>query len=410
MNTEMDTHNNTATNPSAEPWQEEDEISLLDLATTLGEEKKLILGLPAAAAIISIVVSLLIPNVYTAKTTLLPPSGNSGGGAAAALAALGSLGGLAGGLGGIKTPDEQYVAMLKSRSVRDILIEQYDLKTRYEAKTMEDVYMDLDKQIQISSEKKSGVLTVTVDDEDPKFASDLANAHATALKSVLDRVAVTDAQLRRKFFEEQFAKAKDDLSKAEVALKEVQKTSGLIELKEQAKASIEALAALRAQIAQREVQLTAMRSFATAQNPDYVRIAGELSGLRVQLKKLEQGGGKEDGYLATKDLPETGLTYVRALREVKYFEAIFEIMAKQFELAKIEESKEGTGLQQLDKATPPERKSKPKRSIIVVGSTMAAGFLGVLIALMRGAMRKANQNPENRSKLAQLKKAWGLSK
>lgn len=400
---------NTPPNTSAEnPWMEEDEISLLDLATTLGEEKKLIFGLPAIAAVVSIVASLLIPNVYTAKTTLLPPSGNGGGGAAAALAALGSLGGLAGGLGGIKTPDEQYVAMLKSRSVRDILVEQYDLKNRYEAKTIDDVYMGLDKAVQISSDKKSGMLTVAVDDEDPKFASELANAHATALKEVLDRVAVTEAQLRRKFFEEQFAKAKEDLSKAEVALKEVQKTSGLIELKEQAKASIEASAAIRAQIAQREVQLTAMRSFATAQNPDYVRIAGELSGLRIQLKKLEQGGGKDDDYLATKDLPETGLTYVRALREVKYFEAIFEIMAKQFELAKIEESKEGTGLQQLDKATPPERKSKPKRAIIVVVSTLAAGFLAVLIALLRGAMRKANQDPENRSKFAQLKKAWGL--
>ncbi|GLR27027.1 GumC family protein [Limnobacter litoralis] len=401
---------NQQTNAPAEQldWVEEDEISLIDLATTLGEQKKLVFGLPALAAVVSIIVSLLLPPIFTAETSLLPPSGNSGGGgAAAALASLGALGGLAGGLG-IKTPDEQYVAMLQSHSVMDQLIERFNLLKHYDVKYRKDVYEKLKKIAVISSDKKSGIISISVDDKDPKFAAELANGYVDALSKLLDRVAVTDAQQRRQFFETQFEKAKEKLSDSEVNLKKVQETTGLIQIDGQAKATIEAVANVRAEIAKREVQLTAMRTFATAENPDYKRIQGELAGLKVQLAKLEKGNGDDGGIVSTKNLPETGLEYVRALRDVKYNEAIYEIMAKQFELAKIDEAKEGATLQQLDKAVPPEKKSKPKRALIVILSTLAAGFLAVLISLLRGAMQKAEADPETLEKLQNLKQAWRL--
>lgn len=401
---------NQQTNAPAEQldWVEEDEISLIDLATTLGEQKKLVFGLPALAAVVSIIVSLLLPPIFTAETSLLPPSGNSGGGgAAAALASLGALGGLAGGFG-IKTPDEQYVAMLQSHSVMDQLIDRFNLLKHYDVKYKKDVYETLKGVAKISSDKKSGIINISVDDKDPKFAAELANGYVDALSKLLDRVAVTDAQQRRQFFETQFEKAKEKLSDSEVNLKKVQETTGLIQIDGQAKATIEAVANVRAEIAKREVQLTAMRTFATAENPDYKRIQGELAGLKVQLAKLEKGNGDDGGIVSTKNLPETGLEYVRALRDVKYNEAIYEIMAKQFELAKIDEAKEGATLQQLDKAVPPEKKSKPKRALIVILSTLAAGFLAVLIALLRGAMQKAEADPETRDKLQNLKQAWSL--
>lgn len=397
-------------NPAGAPvYDDEDEISLLDLATTLGEEKKLIFGLPFLAGIVAIVVSLLLTPIFTAKTTLLPPQGG-GGGAAAALAQLGGLASLAGISGGGTTADS-IVSMLKSRSAKDEIIDRFQLTERYEAEMRQDVYTKLDAVVRVSSDKKSGLITIEVDDEDPAFAASMANAYYEVLRGLMTRVAVTEAQQRRVFFEQQFAKAKEDLGNAEVALKETQERTGLVELQGQAQATISAVASLRAEIAQREVQLSAMRTFATAENSDYRRVLAELGGLRNELKKLDKGGSGGDlGLVSAGNLPEQGLKYVRAFREVKYQEAIFEIMAKQYELAKIDEAKDGGDVQQLDAAIPPERKSKPKRAIIVVASVLGAGFLAVLIALLRGALRNSGSNPETQSKLQALKRAWGFKK
>ena len=392
--------------PQAE--YEEDEISLLDLATTLGEEKKLVFGLPIVAGIVAIVVSLLLTPIYTARTTLLPPQSSGAGGAAAALAQLGGLAGLAGVSTGGTTGDT-IVTMLKSRSAKDEIIERFNLGQHYQAQMRQDVYAKLDALVRVSSDKKSGLITVEVDDEDPAFAAEMANAYYEVLRGLMTRVAVTEAQQRRVFFEGQFAKAKEDLGNAEVALKETQERTGLVELKSQAEATIGAVASLRAEIAQREVQLSAMRTFATAENADYRRVLAEISGLRNELKKLDKGGtGGDLGLVSAGNLPEQGLEYVRAFREVKYQEAIFEIMAKQFELAKIDEAKDGGNVQQLDVAVAPERKSKPKRAIIVVAVVLAAGFLAVLLAFLRGALRNSKNNPETQGKLVALRKAWGF--
>lgn len=388
---------------------EEDEISLLDLATTLGEEKKLIFGLPAVAGAVALVVSLLLTPMFTAKTTLLPPQ--NGGGSGAAAAALAQLGGLAG-LAGISTGGttaDTITSMLKSRSAKDEIIDRFKLMARYDTEVRQDVYVKLDALVRVNSEKKSGLITIEVDDEDPAFAADMANGYYEVLRGLMKRVAVTEAQQRRAFFEAQFVKAKQDLSNAEVALKETQERTGLVELKSQAEATIGAVAQLRAEIAQREVQLNAMRTFATAENADYRRVAAELSGLRNELKKLDKGGsGGEAGLVSAGSLPTQGLEYVRAFREVKYQEAIFEIMAKQFELAKIDEAKEGGDVQQLDAAVAPERKSKPKRALIVLLAVLGAGFLAVLLALMRGAIRNAKASPDTQDKLSALRKAWSF--
>lgn len=386
----------------------DDEISLVELATTLGEEKKLIFGLPFVVGIVAIVVSLFLTPIFTAKTTLLPPQNSGGGGAAAALASLGGLAGLAGISTGGTTADT-VIAMLQSRSAKDQIIDQFNLVEYYEAELRSDVYRTLDEVVRVSSDKKSNLITIEVDDKDPELAAKMANAYYAVLKDLMTRVAVTEAQQRRQFFEDQFAKSKEELSAAEVKLKETQERTGLVELKSQAEATIEAVARLRAEIAQREVQLSAMRTFATPENSDYRRVVAELNGLRAELKKLDKGGtGGELGLVSAGNLPEQGLEYVRALREVKYQEAVFEIMAKQFELAKVDEAKDGGNVQQLDMATVPERKSKPKRALIVVLSVLAAGFLAVLIALMKGAMRKAGSDEESATRLQALKKAWRL--
>lgn len=407
MNQPFDSNPHTSQNLA----YEEDEISLVELATTLGEEKKLIFGLPFVAGIVAIVVSLLLTPIFTAKTTLLPPQSSGGGGAAAAaLASLGGLAGLAGISAGGTTADT-VVAMLKSRSAKDQIIDQFNLVEYYEADLREDVYKTLDTVVRVSTDKKSNLITIEVDDKDPELAAKMANAYYTVLKGLMTRVAVTEAQQRRQFFEDQFLKSKEELSNAEVKLKETQERTGLVELKSQAEATIEAVARLRGEIAQREVQLSAMRTFATPENADYRRVVAELNGLRAELKKLDKGGeGGELGLVSAGNLPEQGLEYVRALREVKYQEAVFEIMAKQFELAKVDEAKDGGNVQQLDAATVPERKSKPKRAIIVVATVLAAGFLAVLLAFVRSAIRNAANNSESKQGLLALKRAWSFKK
>lgn len=390
--------------------QEEDEISLIELATILGEEKKILFGLPIAAGIVAVVVSLLMTPIYTATTTLLPPQ-SSQGGAAALLGQLGGLGGLAGlEIGGGAGSPEMYVTMLQSRSAKDKMIERFSLMERYEAEFRADVYKKLDSVVEITTDKKSGLITVAVDDQEPAFAADMANAYYEVLKELLTRVAVTEAQQKRVFFEEQFAKAKDELADAEVALKEVQERTGLIQLEGQATATFEAIAQLRAEVTRREAQLAALRSFATPSNPEYKRVSSELASLRAQLaeteKTTEETNNEDLTAFSTGKLPAQGLEFVRAFRNVKYNEAIFEIMAKQFELAKVEEARDTSNVQQLDLATAPEKKNKPKRVLIVVTSVFATAFLAVIIALLRGMIRRHVEDPNPHMKLRALRSAW----
>lgn len=391
--------------------RENDEISLIELATILGEEKKILFGLPIAAGIVAVVVSLLMTPIYTATTTLLPPQ-NGGSGAAALLGQLGGLGGLAGlDIGGGAGSPEMYVTMLQSRSAKDKIIERFNLMERYEAEFKADIYKRLDNVVEITTDKKSGLISVAVDDEEPAFAADMANAYYEVLKELLTRVAVTEAQQKRVFFEEQFAKAKDELADAEVKLKEVQERTGLIQLEGQATATFEAIAQLRAEVTRREAQLAALRSFATTSNPEYRRVSSELASLRAQLAETEKSTGvdsKDLNAFSTGKLPEQGLEFVRAFRDVKYSEAIFEIMAKQFELAKIEESKDTSNIQQLDIAVPSERKSKPQRALIVALFTVAGIMVAIGILIIKTLWKKNISTKSNKLAKERFINAWRI--
>lgn len=379
--------------------QEDDEISLIELATILGEEKKILFGLPIAAGIVAVVVSLLMTPIYTATTTLLPPQ-SSQGGAAALLGQLGGLGGLAGlDIGGGAGSPEMYVTMLQSRSAKDKIIDRFNLMERWDAKFKADIYKQLDGVVAITTDKKSGLITVAVDDEEPQFAADMANAYYEVLKELLTRIAITEAQQKRVFFEEQFAKAKNELADAEVKLKEVQERTGLIQLEGQATATFEAIAQLRAEVTRREAQMAALRSFATPSNPEYRRVSSELASLRAQLAETEKSTGANTEDLtafSTGKLPEQGLEFIRAFREVKYNEAIFEIMAKQFELAKIEEAKDTSNLQQLDYGTKPEYRSAPNRMLILFTSVLTATLLALIIVFIKVFVYKRTKKSQQR--------------
>ena len=363
--------------------ESDDEISLLDIAIVLAKHKKLVLGLPLLAAIITAGITLLMPNWYTATTKLLPPQQSQSN----AVAILGQLGALSGGAStalGLKNPSDIFVAMLKSRTVADAIIDRFKLKELYEEKYSQDTRKALAKNVDIAA-ARDGVITIEVDDKSPKRAADMANAYVEELEKLTRRLAVGEAGQRRLFFEQQLKQAKDDLTQAETQLTKFQVEKKVLNPQGQASLAISAAAGLQAQIAAKEVQLAALRSFATAENPDLLRAQEELGGLRSQLAKVGRGGSGDSGdvLLSIGKAPQEGVEYLRKFREVKYYETLFELLAKQFEIAKIDEAKEATLIQVLDIAVAPERKSAPKRGAYVLAVFCVAAFLMAVVIVGR---------------------------
>ena len=398
--------------PTADEYEDDGpEVGLLDLLTWIGESKRLVAAVTLVATLAATTIAFSLPKVYTARTALLPPGSQQQGAGAAAMAALGSLGGLAG-LSGLaaKSPDELYISLLKTDSIGRALDERFDLQARYEVENFEALRRTLPNYVRVTAEKKSGVINLEVDDEDPQFAADLANAHVEELTHILDRLAVSEAQQRRVFFDKQLHETKEQLIKAEQDLRRVQEKSGLIVLDKQAEALIIGAAQIRALIAEREVQLKVMRTSATEQNPMVIRLNSELRALRSELARMESTEGGSPGSavdLPVGRIPEAAIDYVRAAREVKIQEAILETMIRQLEAAKLDEAKEGATLQQIDKAVPPDYKSKPSRALIMLAGLLL-GLLGSsLWVVWRGYSRLVReQDPNAEAAWQAMARAW----
>ena len=401
------------TEPAAAPATDANaaSVGLADLLTWIGEGKRLIAVVTVVAALASLVSALRAPFIFTARTTLLAPNSQQGGGSAA-LAALGSLGGLAGGLAS-RSPDELYVALLKGDSVQRALIDRFNLKEHYKVETYETLRKVLPSYLRVAADKKSGLITVEVDDESPKFAADLANAHADEITKVLGRLAVSEAQLRRAFFENQLKETKENLVRAEQALQATQEKSGMIVLDKQAEALIGGAAQLRAQITEREVQLKVLRTSATDQNPDVMRLGSELRALRTELARMEssQGAGSTTSAveMPVGQIPSASIDYVRARRELKLQETLLEGMVRQYWIAKLDEAKEGPALQQVDVALPPDRKSKPSRALIVIVATVLALLASTAFVVLRRYKAFVREyDPTSATAWARLSEAWRL--
>lgn len=372
----------------------DDDISLLDLLHTVVDNLRLLVLGPLAVGLLALGISFLVTPTFTATTKFLPPQQQQSA-AAAMLQSLGALGGLAGAATGLKNPNDQYVAFLQSRSLQDTLIKRFNLMERYEADFLEEARKKLSKNTTISS-GKDGLITVSVDDHDPAFAAELANAHVQELTGLLGRLAVTEAQQRRVFFEKQLAESKDKLTQAEQALQ----ASGVnvSALKANPEAAVTGLANLQASITAQEVKVATMRSYLTEAAPDFQQALAQLSALRAQLRKAESSQ------------PRSGNTdeadYVAKFRDFKYHETLFELFAKQYELARVDESREGAVIQVVDVALPPEKKSKPKKAMIAVLATLASGFALLMVVFVRQALRNAAQDAESANKLQHLRAAW----
>jgi uncharacterized protein involved in exopolysaccharide biosynthesis len=387
--------------------QAADEISLLDVIIILAERKRTVFGITAIFAVLAIIVSLVLPKRYTASVVLLPPQQNSSLSATALSSQLGNIGGiaaLAGGSLGLKNPNDMYVGMLKSRTVEDAMVQYFDLMQEYHDKYPSDARKDFEGHTTIDGSGKDNLIHISIEDRDPNRAAELANGYIDQYRKLSEHLAITEASQRRLFFEQQLEQAKDKLADAEEALKETQQKTGLIQLDSQSRALIESAVQLRAQIAAKEVQIQSLRTYATAENSELVQAQHELEGMQAQLDKLGGSANIDGGLMVPKgQVPAAGLEYVRKLRDVKYHEAVFEILARQFELAKLDEAKQGAVVQVVDAAIPPDRRSFPKRALIVIGATAVGLFFGVLLALVQASYEHLMRDSESASKFRHLR-------
>lgn len=368
--------------------QDDDGISLLDLAIVIAKRKGLILGLPLAVAVIAAIVAFLLPNIYTGTTKILPPQ-QTPSASSVILSQLGSLaGGLASGAPGLKNPNDLYIGMLRSRTVADNLIERFELRKRYDVHYMEQARAKLLDITSITSGRDS-IITIQAEDKDPKFAAELANAYVDELFKLTKVLAVTETSQRRLFFERQLAQARENLTKAETSAKKALEQGGVLKVDEQGRSLIETAARLRAQITVKEVQLSSMRTFASENNPDLILVQKELEALKRELAKAE-GTGPRSG---SNETSGKGMDNLALLRDMKYHETVYELLARQYELAKIDEARDASIIQVLDKALEPERKSKPVRIRIVLLSALAATLVGVILAFVLESLTKMHNDP-----------------
>ena len=318
--------------------EDDDEISLLDLLQVVVDNLRLLVLGPLLIGLAALGYTFTIAPTFTATTKFMPPQQQQGG-AAAMLSSLGALGGLAGAASGLKNPADQYVAFLKSRSVQDALVERFKLTERYESKLKQDARTALDANVLVAS-GKDGLITIDASDRDPQFAADLANAHVQELGNLLSRLAVTEAQQRRLFFEKQLAGAKDSLVKAERALKASGMNSSV--LKANPAAAVEGLAKLKAALTAQEIKLASMRGYLTETAPEFKQALTELAALRAQLARASS----EESSTVAGSPNESD--YIARYRDYKYFETLFELFAKQLEVAKLDEAREGAVIQVVD--------------------------------------------------------------
>lgn len=392
--------------------QPEAEVSLLDITVLLVRHKRFIMRFVAGGALLAIVIALVLPVKYEATTVLLPPTQSTSMASAmlgqvGGMAGLGSLATLAGGFG-IKSQADMYVSFLKSRTVEDAVVDRFELMKEYRTKRKSDARKVFESYSSVVAGNKDGLIRITVEDRDHNRAAEIANGWVEEFRKLSATMAITEAARRRLFFEQQLEPAKEDLTKAEESMRKVEQSTGVLQIDSQARALIESVAVLRAQVVAKEVQIQGMRSFAAEDNPDLLLAKQELAALQKQLQQLagSQSDTSSDIVLSKGKVTQAGLEYVRRYRDLKYYETVYELLIKGLEVAKLDEAKEGEIVQVVDTAVPPDTKSSPHRTIIVVVSTILSFFMAIFWIVAREGFKRAFELPENRRRLDSIQMYW----
>lgn len=378
-------------------------VHFLDLLLILTKRWRVLLSLTVSAGVIAAVVGPFIPYLYTANTLILPPSqgisgaailGQAGGGGGLAAAAAAGL--------GLKNAGEIYVSLFHSRTVEDAVIQRFGLMSRYHKKLKIAARVALEGHSSVTIGPKDGLMNISVTDTDPKVAADIANGYVDEFRKFSANLALTEASQRRLFFQQQLLEANANLSAAEEARKGTQQATGVVEVGSQTQALFQTASALRSQIVDKEVQLQGMRAYATEDNPEVVEAKEQLAELQSQLAKL-RGTEEDAGFIVPKGkVPEAELESTRQVRDVRYYETIWELMAKQFEVAKLDEARQGGVIQVVDAAQPPESPSYPNRQKLIIKAMLLGFFLACVWCAIAEGWQYLKGSPENRRRLDAL--------
>lgn len=385
-----------------------DDHNLLDYLIVIAKHRKLILSITLCTALITAVISFMLSPIYRAETKILPPQQNRSNSAIELLSQLGGAAGVSA-MKGMETPAELYIELLQSRSILDQIIDRFELLSLYKTESRESVRNKLLRRFKATNGRKSNIVNITFDDEDPKRAADIANAFVEELINLNKGLAITEASQTRLFFKEQLKDTKMALTRAEERLRGYQEKSGAVKVEAQAAVVIETVADLRAQIAAKEVQLKVMKTYATAQNPDLLKLEEELEGMNEQLERIEEKSVTNPDMISLGEVPKVGTEYLRRLRDLKFNEALYELLSKQYEAAKIDEAREAVVIQVIDKAIPPEKKIKPKKKSMIIIGTLMGLFFAVLAAFFIEYLENSTKDPENKKKVETLEDILRLS-
>lgn len=347
----------------ATPAVPEPGLDLADLLAALVVRWRQLVLVPLCAGLLALGVTYLIPKTYTAQTVFLPPQQQQSA-ATSALAQLGALSGVAG-AGAVRTPGDQYIALLQTRNVADAIVDAFDLLRVYEVSMRFEAREKLSRQVRISLGRKDGLVTVAVEDRDPARAAAMANRYVQELRRLTSELALTEAQQRRSFLEKHLEQTRNRLAEAQRALQGGGFDPGA--LKADARLAAESYARMKAEATSAEIRLQAMRERLAESAPEIQHLLATLRGLRSQLARAEAGAA-----------PAPGADYIGRYRDFKYQETLFELFARQYEVARVDESREGSLIQVVDVAQPPEHKSYPKRGLVAVLATL---FTGCAMAL-----------------------------
>ncbi len=379
-------------------------VTLVDVLIALARHKRKIVLFPLVAGVLAAGVSLLMPNYYRASAVLLPPQPVQSS-AAVLLSQFSGMVNVGGSGTVLKNPSDLYIGMLKSRTIADRLIARFNLKQVYGTDSHERAIQRLENGTQINS-GKDGMIVIEVELKNKQLAAPLANAYAAELLAMTKTVAVTEAAQRRVFFERQLGAAKSSLAQAELNLKGALDTGGMISVDSDSRVYVETTSRLRAQIAAREIQLNSLGAFVTAENQEYQRVNAELGSLRSELAKLQNGRGPQADKEGDAER-RSGLDNVKILRDVKYHQILYELLARQYEAARLDEAKDASIIQMLDPALEPEQQVRPKRIMLVLVSMLVALLAAIAYALGAEQRARMMNQPVRRSQLAALRSQLG---
>jgi tyrosine-protein kinase Etk/Wzc len=380
-------------------------LDLLDVLLIFARRKWLILGWAVAGLVIAIIAILCAPTLYKSQATIMPPPQEQS--SAALLSQLGALTAFSsvGSNLGLKNPADLYVAILQTNLVADNMVDRYHLMDVYQIPDRDGAVGMLRKRSKFIA-GKDGLMQIIVEDKDPKRAAVLANGYADELFQQNNRLAIGSASQRRLFFEQRLAQEKDRLADAEVALKQTQQSTGVLQLSGQAQNIIGQEANIQANITSREVQLGALLSSSTEQNPEVIRLRTELAGLREQLQQLQRGTNGD--MLSQREFPAAGLEYVRKERDVQYHQTLYDLLARQLEAARIDEAKASPTVQMVDPPQVAKVRSWPKPLVFVIVGLVVGTMLGCIRVTVVYLYEYADTDPRLRDRYKQVKQAMHL--